>query len=234
MSGTTLWISLLGAAIGAGGAVAAQIVAASFTARRENERLAWEKDKQQQEWRLRRAEQFLDTKRELYSRYIGLLYNPTMALVELTHREYADVEGWHQRVPKYVGPLGDEIDRLRWDIRLLGSPVVYERVEFSNASLLVAISEAGRPDRSSLEKRHDLAKGATRAWQDVSNVMRFDLQGDEQALARRSAQIRERRRGPASVPPDEAPARSRRWTCVRPLSWLTRHRSHRLGSDEKA
>jgi hypothetical protein len=45
----------------------------------------------------------------------------------------------------------NEIEQLRFNIRLLlGSPTVYERVEFANATILVATSEAMRPDRSPL------------------------------------------------------------------------------------
>ena len=184
MADSASWPALLGAAIGAGGAVLAQVISAVFTARREATRLTWEQGKQEREWKLRDSDRFLTRKQELYSRYISLTYAPIMDTVQLTRREYATNPDWHELVPEYVGPLGDEIDDLRWNIRLLGSPIVAERVEYSNASVLVAISEAGRPDRTTIERRHELAKMALSAWQQVSDAMRADLRGDELALQR--------------------------------------------------
>jgi hypothetical protein len=185
------WPVLLGAAIGASGAVVAQVISALFTARREAARLAWEQEKEERNWKFREAERFLSMKQELYSRYISLTYAPIMKTIDLTRHEYTDAPDWHKQVPEYVGPLMDEVDQLRWDIRLLGSPVVFERVEYSNAAILVAISEAGRPDRSTLERRHEFARTALDAWQQVSDAMRADLRGDEESLRK----IRERTYG---------------------------------------
>lgn len=179
---TNLWIPVAAAAFGAAGAVAAQIVSAAFTARRENARLKWEKERQDREWKTQESERFLHWKQELYSRYIQITYRPMMDTVGLMHREYTEEPGWHDRVPEYAGLLSDEIDELRWKIRLVGAQVVFERVEYSNAALLVAISEASRPDRTSLERRKEFAQTALSAWQDVSKAMRADLRGDEAAL----------------------------------------------------
>ncbi|MGW7684883.1 hypothetical protein ACWGID_29355 [Kribbella sp. NPDC054772] len=65
-------VALIGAGIGAAGAVAGQVVAAVFTGRRESKKLEWEK---QQAIERRQSEQkarFLDTKRVAYARYIQL------------------------------------------------------------------------------------------------------------------------------------------------------------------
>lgn len=156
---TTLPV-LIAAGIGAGGAVIAQVIAALFTARRETARLAWEKSKQEQDSKHRESDRLLAAKQALYSRYISLLYRPVMDTVQLTRKEYASSPGWNSLIPAYSGSLTDEIDDLRWNVRLVGSPLVAERVEFSNAALLVAISEAGRPDRSSLKKRQEFAQQA--------------------------------------------------------------------------
>jgi hypothetical protein len=173
---------IVGAAIGAGGAVFAQITASIFTARRESARLEWEQERQNRDWKMRESDRFMIHKQELYSRYLSITYRPVMDTMELTRREYADQPDWHRLIPEYVGPLQEEIDSLRWNIRLLGGPTVFERVEFSNASLLIAISEAGRPDRHTIERRHEFADNALRAWQQVSDAMRADLRGDEEAL----------------------------------------------------
>jgi hypothetical protein len=66
----------------------------------------------------------------------------------------------------------------------VGSPVVAERVEFSNAALLVAVSEARRPDPASIDKRREFAEQALSAWRQVSEAMRADLRGDDAALER--------------------------------------------------
>jgi hypothetical protein len=77
----------------------------------------------------------------------------------------------------------DSLGRFTW---------VFERVEYANATLLVSISEASRPDRSSLERRKEFAEKAVRAWQEVSNVMRADLKGDEEALKQAWERINQR------------------------------------------
>jgi hypothetical protein len=75
--------ALIGAAIGASGAVAAQIVSSWFTARREAWRLQWEREQQvrrdparvfdqRRDDERRTSERFLDIKRELYSRFLTL------------------------------------------------------------------------------------------------------------------------------------------------------------------
>jgi hypothetical protein len=180
---TTLPI-LIAAAIGAGGAVIAQVIAAFFTARREAARLVWEESKQEHDWRLRETDRLLAAKQTLYSRYISLLYRPVMDTVQLMRKEYVNEPDWHNLIPAYSGSLAEEIDDLRWNVRLVGSPIVAEHVEFSNATLLVAVSEAGRPDRSSLEKRREFAGQALDAWRQVSEAMRADLRGDDAALER--------------------------------------------------
>jgi hypothetical protein len=186
------WTVVIGAAIGASGAVVAQVIAAMFTARRETSRLRWEQERQAREWKIKESERFLELKQQLYTRLLSMSYNPVMDVLALTRTEYIGKPGWQQSVPEYVGAFQEEIDRLRWNIRLVGSHVVSERVEVFNASLLVALSEAAWGNRNSIERRHEFAELALRAWQDLSNVMRSDLAGDEEALARRWKQITER------------------------------------------
>jgi hypothetical protein len=65
--------ALIGAGIGAGGAVLAQVVASIFTGRRDTERLRWEQARQDREERLRREERFIELKRELYGRYLTMV-----------------------------------------------------------------------------------------------------------------------------------------------------------------
>ena len=71
----------------------AQVTSAIFTARRETERLSWEKHRQERDWRLRESERFLSLKQELYSRYIALTNKITMETVLLTQKEYTNEPG---------------------------------------------------------------------------------------------------------------------------------------------
>jgi hypothetical protein len=133
---------------------------------------------------MRDSERFLSLKQELYSRYIALVSDIVMSVVLLTDKEYTNEPDWQQRVPEYTGPVYDEVETIRANIRLIGSPVVFERAEYCNTCILVATSEAMRPDRSSLEKRHAFATRALRARQGLSDAMRADLRGDEETLRR--------------------------------------------------
>ena len=172
---------ILGAAIGAGGAVIAQVTSAVFTARRETFRLMWEKERQARDWKMRESERFMSLKQELYSHYIAMTYKSIMALVLLTGREYTDKPGWQKSLPRFKGSFETEINALRSNIRLLAPPLVAERVEYAHALMLVAMLKAAIND-SSLEWRHKLADDALRAWQQLSNVMSADLHGDGEAL----------------------------------------------------
>ena len=69
----TATVALLGAAIGAGGAVAAQSVASYFSSRHDTKRLNWERHTQETEWANQKAGRFLDQKREAYSNYAAMV-----------------------------------------------------------------------------------------------------------------------------------------------------------------
>jgi hypothetical protein len=142
---------IIGAAIGAGGAVIAQVTSAVFTARRETERLTWEKERQAREWKVRESERFLSHKQELYSRYLSMTYQPIMDTLQLTGKEYAIGEDWHALVPEFTESFESELNSLRWNIRLLGAPVVFERIEYSHVTLILALLQAKRPTECSLK-----------------------------------------------------------------------------------
>ena len=197
MVDASVWPGLIGAGIGAGGAVFAQIISASFTARRENSRLLWEKEKHDRELSMRESERFVSLKQELYSRYISLTYDPINKIMRETDREYVDEPDWQERMPQY----NEELTDLRSNIRLVGPPVVYERVEYSHAAMLGAMFTAMSPTQYSLEKRRKNAQDALRAWQQVSNAMRADLRGDEKALHRISESVAAEHRQKLSAQP---------------------------------
>lgn len=64
--------ALLGASIGAGGAVAAQVVSAIFVARREKGRLEWEKQQTTESRSIARSQLFIDEKRSAFVRVLTL------------------------------------------------------------------------------------------------------------------------------------------------------------------
>jgi hypothetical protein len=64
--------AMFGAAIGAAGAVTAQIVSAGFNARRENRRLQWEQQRTEETATIERQRLFLDSKRQAFVRFLQL------------------------------------------------------------------------------------------------------------------------------------------------------------------
>jgi len=63
---------LVGAAIGAGGAVAAQIVSSTFSQRSDSKRFGWEQRQAERRERLARTESFGEKRRELFAEYLAL------------------------------------------------------------------------------------------------------------------------------------------------------------------
>lgn len=179
---------IVGAAIGAGGAVIAQVTSAVFTARRETARLQWEKQRQVREWKMREAERFMTSKQELYSRYLAVTYKPIMTLVLLTKREYNESPDWEKLLPPYTDEFEAELNVLRSNMKLLAPPVVHERLEYAHGIMVAAMLKIAIND-SSLEWRHTVADDALRAWQQLSNVMHVDLRGDEESLQGIAAKI---------------------------------------------
>ena len=196
---------IIGAAIGAGGAVIAQVTSAVFTARRETERLKWERERQARDWKLRKSERFMSLKQELYSRYLSITYKPIMALSLLTNREYNDKPDWQKTLPRFKGSFEADLNALRSNIRLLAPPKVADRVEYAHALMLVAMLKAAIND-SSLEWRHKLADDSLRAWQQLSDLMRADLRGDEEALLQLHEEMTYPHERPAQHKHDKAEA----------------------------
>jgi hypothetical protein len=164
------------AALGAGGAIAAQVVAAAFTARRETRRLRWDQDRHKEESRRARAQQFAADKRELYGRYLRLSYPQIAAALEYT-RSDSPREGLFQRARQF-GDIEPELEQLRWDISLLGGPRVTQMVELSHALLVIVMLQIAAHEEWPREKRHATAKEALSRWQETRAAMRADLAGD--------------------------------------------------------
>jgi hypothetical protein len=195
---------VLGALIGAGGAVIAQVASSVFTGRRESKRFAWEQGKQERDWEMREAERFLHVKQDLYSRYLS------QASRVITHAY------WVIQEPDVSDPEEPadfaELRSLRWNITLLGSTAVDDSVANSFQRLLSAGQAADSPNVSA-ERRLETAHRAREAWQAAIRVMRADLFGDQELI--RFGRTGEPKR--EKQPPDPPAARAgSRW---RPKGW---------------
>jgi hypothetical protein len=185
---------IIGAAIGASGAVLAQITVSIFNGRRESRRLRWEKDRQEREWELRRAERFLDLKRELYSDFIAHADEAVLFIA------WTDELG---APPRPEEPDIGKLERIQANIKLIAPRDVSIRVEKAGARLsreVWALNPDYEPRGPDKDKEQFAA--ANRALAEAERVMRADLRGEEdRAFGARLEQ----------VPPDRPPAHLLPW-----------------------
>ena len=78
-------VALLAAALGAGGAVAAQVIGGYFTARHETKRLAWEQQRAAEQDQQAQAKRFFDVKREKYATFLLVVRDTLAALNQRDH-----------------------------------------------------------------------------------------------------------------------------------------------------
>jgi hypothetical protein len=168
---------VVGALIGAGGAVAAQIVASIFTAHREDRRLNWEQERQDRDWKIRGAERFLSVKQDIYSRYIHLA-NQFVLYADRLRKERVEDDSAEAEPLEW-----DELSRLRWNIVLLGSPPVQEYVKKSYDRIFSAVRAAEQS--KSREGRLKTVRAARIAQREVTEAMRADLLDDQEAIQSR-------------------------------------------------
>lgn len=81
------WIPVISGAVGAGGAVIAQVVSAIFTARRESKKLRWDKTVLEREWKHRTLERFDEVKTKVYAEFLSLLYSTTLDILTARPRD---------------------------------------------------------------------------------------------------------------------------------------------------
>lgn len=155
--------ALIGAGIGAGGAVLAQATASIFSGRRDTERLRWEQAKQDRDEHLRREERFIELKRELYGRYLAMI-NKTWDFVITTPRD------------KTAIPDMLDFQGIQNDIDLIAPGDVAISTRDARLMLVAAvkivekISSEHRVDETALEQTR-IAIGAARS------AMQTDLRG---------------------------------------------------------
>lgn len=172
-------LSLTSAALGAGGAIAAQAVAEYFSGRRDRRRFDWEKDRWAEDQRLAQTARFEQAKLDAYRRYLNLLYPTVVELQDLVKRPD---EARSAQFRPYDQAFKEEVDSLRWEVSLLADSRVTSAVEVANAALLVSLIQLATPKEWSDENRLSAAETALRAWQHTSHIMRADLRGDQRAL----------------------------------------------------
>jgi len=153
--------------IGAGGAIITQIVGSVVGGRREKTRLSWEREQEDRAWERRKAERFLDLKRELYSEF-GALSG------EWAHFLGPKLEG---RLPEHLNEA--PLQRVMANIDLIAPREVSMKVGLAGSQLFGAVHEVF----SVHSTRQDVANHSADArlsWVAASKAMRADLQGDLQ------------------------------------------------------
>ena len=170
---------IVGAAIGAGGAIIGQIAASMFTARRERARLAWEQERQQRDWDIRDTERFFGLRHELYAAYYGACRQAI---------DYVYQEDNPELPPPFGRPIaqpdGEELDRLRSSIALVAPHDVSRRVDEAyrrvSDAVFLGMYPAAATDRERLE-----AIGAAGVAVDAAfQAMRADSLAERGGLGR--------------------------------------------------
>jgi len=165
---------IIGAAIGAGGAVIAQVVSSLFTARRERGQFDWEKKRQEREWEMRKEERFLRLKQEAYSDIM------LMANTFLTYIYYAvDYAHSEPDEPRPAVPNLQEMLRLRSNIEIIAPKEVSEPVRTAVVKLIETKDVSDSPHLS-LERIAKEANEAESKWREAYRAMRADLYGGEE------------------------------------------------------
>jgi hypothetical protein len=167
---------IVGAAIGAGGAVIAQVTSAVFTARRETARLIWEKERQAREWKMREDERFLHLKQELYASYAVLAHRFWITAENLV--DYHDEKQPESQKPEM--PDWNELERLESTVRLLAPKEVSEAVADNYSKVLEAVECADNLYKEkSTKAKMQYANRALDAWWVMYRAMRADLHGPQ-------------------------------------------------------
>lgn len=216
--------ALIGALIGAGGAISAQVVSAYIAGKRESRRIEVEDRRRGDDLEAERASRFSDVKRELYAAFAEKCYTPLEIASEFSRpsRIASDPIQPFPRTAEYER----EISRLRWQIRLIAHPVVIARSEICFVNTLLVMLQVGLLDEFTDEKRRHTAKSGLSSWQKMVAAMRADLLNDEVALsAMMQADSHRSQHDPAETPSvanlerrlDELLQRHRDWS-ARPSS----------------
>jgi hypothetical protein len=160
---------IIGAAIGAGGAVIAQVISSAFTAKREHKQLDWETKRQEREWEMRQEERFLKLKQELYSSLTFTANN------FLTYIYYAvDFANSDPPEPRPSLPDLREMLRIRSNVEIIAHEEVQRPVREALVKLIEARDASDSPSLSR-ERIKKEAEEAESKWMKAYRAMRVDL-----------------------------------------------------------
>lgn len=158
------------AAIGAGGAVSAQIISSIVTSRRDTQRFNWERERQDRDWRMQREERFHDAKQDLY-RDIQLIAS------KLLHHAYSMASPSQQEAPVPEMPDLAELQRLQATMDIICPREVAQRVEIAILVMVGAsyrITKTSNPIPPELIQELDDARDS---WHAARQAMSNDLYG---------------------------------------------------------
>lgn len=195
---STAVVAIIAAAIGASGAVTAQITTAIATAKRERSRLEWEKERQDREWKIHEEERWLAEKQQLYATF-GASVNEFLSYINA--RVY---KTGHDIIPLPEQPDFEELNRIRSNIDLMAPEEVSRLAGQCAISLMAAVYKLNANEVPSDEIK-DHAVKAISPWWDVYYAMRRDLHGERKRFKLPDSKTTE-------VEPDIPPAHTtRRW-----------------------
>jgi hypothetical protein len=177
-----LVLALVSAAVGATGAITAQVVGEIFNGRRERRRLNWENKRHTEDSTFARAQRFEDAKRELYSEYLRVTYPSITAAQRFAEGQtYPEVV---RKIRSFDPEFESQLESLRWEISLIGDRRAAGAVELSYVYLVLVLLQVALDDEWTPEHRQKTAHQAFSAWMTARDAMRADLAGDEAALDR--------------------------------------------------
>ena len=192
MSNTVL--VLLGAGIGAGGAVAAQVIASIFTARHDTKRFRWERQAKETEWANQKAERFLAQKQQLYSDYAVLV------------NRFLDYIGRNLgELPKPVTrPDAEELDRITASVEMIAPARLGMHASLVRSMML---NSADKSDDLSLteDQADEVWQNAEASSRGCIDLMREDLTGEKRRFFFAKGDL-------DNLPPDKPPGRLPWWT----------------------
>jgi len=169
MSATTA--AIIGAAIGAGGAVTAQITTAIAAARRERSRLEWEKECQDREWKAHEKERWMAEKQQLYSTYGTAVHE----LLSFINAKIVKTNSAALEPPKQ--PDLEALNRINANIELMAPEEVATPALRCASQLMMMVYWINAKYNMPTDQLKELADTVTRNWWDVHYAMRSDLHG---------------------------------------------------------
>ena len=162
---------IIGAGIGAGGAVIAQIISSVFNAKRERRQLDWETKRQERAWEMQQEERFLKLKQELYAT-VALTANNFLAYI------YYPIDYPNSDPPEPRPSLPDlkEMLRIRSNVEIIAPKEVSEpiRAAFIKFDDAKEASNSPHPSRERMKRE---AEEAVSKWMEAYRAIRADLHG---------------------------------------------------------